>query len=434
MRDKISRYSSPQRFSRIGYAIVILTFGVLGGWAAYAKIDSATVAPGTVELEGNRKVVQHLEGGIIQTIHVKEAESVSQGDVLITLESVEARSNVERFRNRLEEAMAIEARLLAEQVLSSEIDYPESLEVDPSPALKDVLDLQSIILKDRLAIFSSEQEILQFRIEQLEGQRAGLALQKDAYERRLKLQRELVERLSRGAESGVIENNVLTGRKDALIQVEASLGEAISDEAQVGVAISEARLNQLKLSQEFKERANRELRDIQTDLKEIRENLTVAQDIYHRTEIRAPSDGVVQDIRVTTEGSVIRPGEILMEIVPPDDNLLIASRVSPLDIDNVMPGQESEVRFSAFKAKLTPVVLGYVESVSQDIITPERSDEEPYYLARVRVPEENMSEEMRQGLTAGMPADVVIVNGERSVLNYLVSPLTDAIALSLREE
>jgi HlyD family type I secretion membrane fusion protein len=285
-----------------------------------------------------------------------------------------------------------------------------------------------------LAIFSSEQEILRFRIEQLEGQRAGLALQKDAYERRLKLQRELVERLSRGAESGVIENNVLTGRKDALIQVEASLGEAISDEAQVGVAISEARLNQLKLSQEFKERANRELRDIQTDLKEIRENLTVAQDIYHRTEIRAPSDGVVQDIRVTTEGSVIRPGEILMEIVPPDDNLLIASRVSPLDIDNVMPGQESEVRFSAFKAKLTPVVLGYVESVSQDIITPERSDEEPYYLARVRVPEENMSEEMRQGLTAGMPADVVIVNGERSVLNYLVSPLTDAIALSLREE
>ncbi len=295
MRDKISIYSSPQRFSRIGYTIVILTFGVLGGWAAYAQIDSATVAPGIVELEGNRKVVQHLEGGIIQTIHVKEAESVSQGEVLITLESVEARSNVERFRNRLEEATAIEARLLAEQALSEEIDYPESLKSNPSPALKNVLDLQSTILADRLAIFRSEQEILQFRIEQLEGQKAGLALQKDAYERRLQLQSELVERLTRGAESGVIENNVLTGRKDALIQVEASLGEAISDEAQVGVAISEARLNRLKLSQEFKERANRELRDIQTDLKEIRENLTVAQDIYHRTEIRAPSDGVVQD-------------------------------------------------------------------------------------------------------------------------------------------
>jgi len=431
---KISNYSTPQRVSRIGYVIILLTFGVCGGWASYAKIDSATVAPGTVELEGHRKVVQHLEGGIIQAIHIQEADSVKEGDVLVTLESIEASSNMERIRNRLQEAMAIEARLLAEQALESTISFPTSLSNTPSEALQKVLKLQRIILADRVSIFSSEKELLLFRIEQLEGQQAGLRLQKDALERRLELQVALVERLSRGAASGVVQNNLLTRRKDEMIQVEASLGGAISDHAQVGVSIAETKLNQLKLRQKFKERANMELRDIQTELEELRESITVAEDIHYRTNIRAPSDGVVQNVSVSTDGSVIRPGEVLMEIVPPDDNLLVIGRVSPIDIDNVEPGQKSEVRFTAFNAKLTPVVLGYVESISQDVIIPDRNGDEPYYLARVRIPEENLSEDMRQRLTPGMPADVVIVNGERSVLNYLVSPLTDAIAVSFREE
>lgn len=432
-KDQLSKYSSPQRFSRFGYLVILLIFGALGGWAAFAKIDSATVAHGTVELEGNRKVVQHLSGGIVKTLHVREADSVGLGDVLVTLESVEARANLDRLETRLVEARVTEARLRAELDFADEISLPEDLDVDGA-ALASFLGVQKDILADRLAIYSSRYDVLKFRLEQLEAKREGLDQQRDALEQRVTLHQELVDRLTAGEASGAVQRNRLSERRDMLIQIKASLGEVSAARAQAGVAVSEAQLNLMQASQEFQERANLELNEVMTRISELEETITVARDTFERTEIRSPADGVVQALSVTTEGSVIRPGETLMEIVPENGKLLIAARVAPLDIDNVLPGQKSEVRLVAFKTKLTPILLGTVETVSRDVITPERTGEQPYYLARVKVPEENMSDEVREGLTPGMPADVVIVNGERSVLSYLASPLTDAIAKSFKEQ
>ena len=200
------------------------------------------------------------------------------------------------------------------------------------------------------------------------------------------------------------------------------------------MAKSEAQLSLIQLRQEFLERTNLELKEVQAQITELREALKVAENTFVRTKIRAPASGTVQNVSVTTEGSVIRPGEVLMEIVPQDDRLLITARIAPIDVDNVSAGQEAEVRFASFNTKLTPVILGRVETISNDVITPESPQEPPYFLGRVRVAEENMSDEIRAGLTPGMPADVVIINGERTVLNYLVSPLVDAIAKSMGEE
>jgi len=433
-RSVLAAFSTPQRFGRIGYIVIFLTFGVLGGWAATAKIDSASVAPGVVALEGDRKVVQHLEGGIVEKIMVREADSVAQGDTLLILENVEARSNLERLSNRYNEARAIEARLLAEQKLEQTINFPETLVSNATPKLLDVMQDQQNILNDRLVIFSSQTEINEFRIEQLEGQIIGLEQQRDALQKRLKLRSDLMDRLTQGEELGVVVRNDLAERMDSLIQIESSLGEVITQISQVGVQVGEAKLNLIQDRQEFLERTNLELKEARTELTDLRESLKIAEDTFVRTVIRAPSAGTVQNVSVTTEGSVIGAGEVLMEIVPQDDVLLIEARISPTDVDNVAPGQQAEVRFASFNTKLTPVILGVVVTVSDDVITPRNTQEPPYYLGRIRVAEEDMSDEIRAGITPGMPADVVIVNGERSVLSYLVSPLVDAVSKSMREQ
>lgn len=433
-RSALAGFSKPQRFSFIGYIIIFLTFGVLGGWAATAKIDSASVASGVVALEGDRKIVQHLEGGIIEKIMIREGDTVKQGDTLLVLESVEAHSNLERLSNGFNEARAIEARLLAEQELTSTINFPEAMLTNATPKLLEVMRAQDNILSDRLSIFSSQTEIGNFQIDQLQGQITGLEQQRNALERRLELRSNLMDRLTQGQELGVVVRNDLAEKMDSLIQIEATLGETTTEISQVGVRVSEARLNLLQGRQQFLERTNIELKEVRTQLTDLGESMKIAEDTFMRSVIRAPSSGTVQNVTVTTEGSVISSGEILMEIVPQDDKLLIMARISPSDVDNVTPGQKAQVRFSSFNTKLTPVVLGFVDTVSDDVITPQNPQEPAYYLGRIRVAEEDMSEIVREGITPGMPADVVIVNGERTVLSYLVSPLVDAVAKSLREQ
>jgi HlyD family type I secretion membrane fusion protein len=433
-RTALASFSTPQRFKSIGYVVIFLTFGVMGGWAATAKIDSASVASGVVALEGDRQIVQHLEGGIVEKIMVREADSVEQGDTLVILESIETRSNLERVSNRFNEQSVIEARLLAEREFESSITFPETMLTDATPELLEVMRTQDNILSDRLSIFSSQTEIGNFQIDQLQGQITGLEQQRNALERRLELHSSLIDRLTQGQELGVVVRNSLAEKMDTLIQIEAALGETTTEISQVGVRISEARLNLLQSRQQFLERANVELQEVRTQLTDLGESMKIAEDTFLRSVIRAPSSGTVQNVTVTTEGSVIRSGEILMEIVPQDDKLLVLARISPSDVDNVSPGQQAEVRFSSFNTKLTPVVLGLVETVSDDVITPDNPQEPPYYLGRIRVAEEDMSDVVRAGITPGMPADVVIVNGERTVLNYLVSPLVDAISKSMREQ
>ncbi len=295
--------------------------------------------------------------------------------------------------------------------------------------MKSAVQAQRNIFEDRRSIFLSQTEILEFRAEQLNGQAEGYEVQLAAVERRHDLRSELFERMRTGEERGVIESNRLSEMQDEVIQIEASIGTAMSDIAQVKAAAGEARLNILKLKH-----ANSELKTARSELAEINEKLTVAADRMRRTTILAPTTGKVQSLAVTTRGSVIRSGEILMEIVPSDETLLIDAKIAPVDVDNVRPGLETEVRFSAFKARLSKLVLGEVLSISTDVVTTKDSSEAPYYLARIKVPDENLTDEIREGLTAGMPADVVILTGERTVLQYMLDPLSEAIFKSLREE
>ena len=427
------RKPSPRPYVIAGYVVIILMFGVLGGWAATARISSAVIATGTVSLETNRRVVQHLEGGIVREIHVREADSVREGDVLITLDKLQAESNLEVLSQRRLVAVATAARLHAEQTLADEVTFPEELLDSSDPDIVEALDQQRNIFRDRRSILTSRTEILQSRITQLQRQAEGLRLQQDALERRQALRSDLVARLTDGEERGVVEGNRLIDLQDGLIQIEASLGEIISEIAQTEASIGETELSLLQIRQEYAERASLELNSVTDQIAELDERHRVARDTLERTEIRAPSSGTVQNVRVHTVGSVIGPRDVLMEVVPDDEDLVINAQVSPIDIDSLSPGLETEVRFASFNAKLTPIVIGTVRSISADVISG-GENAPPFYLARVVVEDEDMPDNIREGITAGMPVDIVVATGERSVMYYLISPLADAIATSMREE
>ena len=425
---------SPKPVALAGYVLLFITFGVFGGWASVAKLDSAVVAPGTISLEGNRRVVQHLEGGLVEEILVEEAMQVEEGDVLIRLSSIEARSNLEVVSTRLDVARLVEARLLAERALREEVTFPEDVITGSSAVVEAVLADQKDLFGDRRLILESQQNILRARVDQINVQIEGLELQKSAFERRIENYTEMLVRMRTGAEGGNIAGNVLSQREDELIEIEANLGQVISEIAQANASIGETELQVLQLTQEYRERASTELEQIRAEISELSERRKVAQDILNRTAIRSPGSGTIQNLQVHTIGSVVRPGDVLMELVPEDEELIINARVSPIDVDNVAAGFETEIRFSAFKAKLTPIMLGFVETVSSDVITPDNANEQPYYLARITVDENDIPEEIRGRLTAGMPADAVITTGERTVINYLASPLMDAVRTSMIEE
>lgn len=425
---------SPKPVALAGYALIFLTFGVLGSWAAVAKLDSAVVAPGTISLEGNRRVVQHFEGGIVDEILVAEADAVNEGDVLLRLNAVEARSNLEVLSTRLDVSRMIEARLLAERKLAAEVVFPADLVSGDNQIVASVKADQSDLFREGRSILKSQEDILRARMDQIEVQIEGLELQKSAFQRRIDNYAEMLDRMRDGESRGLIQGNVLSQREDEMIEIEANLGQVISDIAQARASIGETELQILQLTQEYRQKANTELEKIRGQISELQERRKVAVDVLERTDIRSPGSGTIQNLKVHTVRSVVRPGDILMELVPEDEELIINARVSPIDKDNVAPGLLTEVRFTAFKTKLTPIMLGSVESVSGDVITPDNSSEPPYFLARIAVDEAEIPEEIRDRITAGMPADVIITTGERTVANFIVSPLMDAVRKSMIEE
>lgn len=416
-----------------GSAVVFLTFGVMGGWAAVAKLDSAVVAPGTITLDSNRKVIQHLEGGIVEEILVKEADKVERGDVLLRLSSIEAASNLDVIELRLNVARIAEARLLAERALEDEVDFPAEFAGDLSSAVEAALEDQKELFEDRRNILQSQIDIYESRIAQTQEQVHGLEMQRAALERRLANFEEMIDRMTSGEERGLIQSNLLAQRRDEFIEIEANLGRVVSEIGQTKNAISVAEFELLQLRQEFRERANVDLEQVRAEISELEERQKVAADVLERSAIIAPDDGTIQNVKVHTVGSVVRSGDVLMELVPEDDEMIISARVSPIDVDNVRPGLVTEVRFSAFKTRLTPIVLGEVQTVSQDVITP-AGDQPPYFLARISVPDEDIPEEIRGRITAGMPVDTVITTGERTVITYLSAPVMDAVRKSLIEE
>ena len=431
-KPKVS--TSYAAFMIFGGIAVLLGFGGLGVWAATARLDSAVIALGRVVVESNRKTIQHLEGGIVRQIFVDESDHVKNGEVLVELDDTTAKANMMLAQEQFDQLSALEARLIAERDGKEAVEYPQALlDRQDEYRVATVIADQDLQFAQRVGTVKNEIRILQAQIGQQEELIQGLRDQIAAMEEQNKSFDEELTVVRPAADRGHFAKNQLRALERQKSGLSAQIAEARANIARAGQAIAEAELQIEQTKKRLVEDASEQLRQVRGALVDAREKVTVTTDVLARTEIRAPIDGIVQDLKVHTIGGVVRPGDSIMQIVPVDDSLVVDARVLPTDIDSLSLGMDAEVRFSAFASQTIPIILGEVASISPDTLYDEATRED-YYMAKVVVDQDSIPDELRGKLTPGMPADVIVATGERTALDYLVQPIKTRMIKAMREE
>ena len=418
-----------------GFSIIALTFGVLGGWAATAPLDSAVVAGGLVTSATNRKTVQHFEGGIISEIRVVEGAHVHQGDVLFVLDPTQAKAGVEIILNQLHQNLAREARLLAEVSGAKEIAFPEELTkgVGGDSSLSQVLADQRRQFDERRGSLEGQIAILRSRRDQLRTEIEGIDRERESMTQQVAFLEDELTGLRHLFEKGLQPKSRLLSLEREKARLDGSIGRSIAERAKAEAGIGEAELQIQQLRQRQQEDIGKELVEVREKINDLRQRLPVARDVFRRLEVKAPTDGAVQNLRVFTPRAVIRAGEPLLDIVPANDDLVVQAHVSPLDVNNVTEGARAEVRFPSFKSRALPMIFGKVLNVSKDRLMDEAS-KQPYFLAQIKVDVLDIPAEYRSKLTPGLNVEIIMPTGERTVLAYLVEPLRETLRKTFREK
>jgi HlyD family secretion protein len=432
----------------IGVGVVVLLFGGVGGWAATTEIAGAVIAPGVVVVESNVKRVQHPSGGIVGAIFVRDGSVVEEGDVLLRLDETLTRASLAIVTKTQIEMTARRLRLEAERDGLS--DLPSTgratalhvLRLAPDPGITPdatldadvsrILEGERRLLEVRLAARRGQKQQLAKRIEQLGRETEGLSAQLTAKNKEIEiLERELV-----GARDLFNQGLMLITKLTALERESARLygekGALQAAIAQTEGRASEIELQILQIDRDMASEVSRELRDVEARLGELAERRAAAEDQLRRTDIRAPQSGIVHQSRVHTVGGVIGPSETLMVIVPRSDRLRVDARVSPETIDRLRVGHLATIRFTAFSQRTTPEVVGRVQNISADTTTDERTGLS-YYLVQVQIDPDAINGLGEGGLVPGMPAEVFLKTGYRTVASYLAKPLYDHAMRAFRE-
>ena len=413
---------------------IIIVFGVFGLWASIAPIDSAAIAQGYLVLDNKRKKIQHLEGGIVSKIYVKDGDVVEEGQKLLLLDQTSTKARLDLYMNKFIVARAARARLVAERDGKEHIDFPEDLLelAKTDQTVRESLQSQQQIFSSRRKNTQGQTAILNQKIAQYNEEIQGLRAQERSATQQISLLNEEINVVRTLLKQG----NAMKPRLLALERQSAALmgqrGEYRATISRAEQSIAESRINIINLQNDFMKEVVAELKDTQVQISELEEQIRASDDTFKRINIVANTSGVITNLKVFTEGGVITPGETLMEIVPYDD-LVVEARVNPQDIDVVHPGLEALVRLTAYKSREIPPLMGKLEHVSADRLEDERTGM-PYYLARVRIPQENIDEYEELKPQAGMPADVLIVTGSRTMVQYVLDPLSASFRHAFREE
>jgi epimerase transport system membrane fusion protein len=433
-----THYADDRTPRRIGLVIVLLVFGVFGLWATLAPLSGAVLAAGQVTVESYRKTVQHLEGGIVKSIAVQENDRVTQGQLLLTMDDTQARAQLEVLRGQLFIALAREARLLAQGDGAVRVSYPPALlDAQGDPRAMDAMRVQDQTHRVRRVALEGEASLYARQIGQLQAKLRGLRAQKQGSERLTESFGREVQDFESLLKDGYTEIQKVRELQRNLASSEAHQGELVASIAATDLQISETEIKVLQLRKELQRDVAKELGEVQQELFGIKEKLQSVQDTVRRAEVRAPQPGRVLGLAVHTEGAVLPPGGRLMDIVPQDERLVLEAQVSPVDIDRIRAGQLAEVKFAAFKDRTLPRIEGRVLGVSADRLTEDNKGERlSYFLARVEVLDKGLATlaEHRLALVPGMPADVHIETGERTLLQYLVRPLQDSFSRGMKED
>lgn len=426
-----------RRFGRLGAATIGVVVVGLVLWSVLAPINSAVIAPGNITVETNRKKIQHLEGGVIKSIRVREGDAVRRGDLLIEMDETVPKANSALLTEQLAERLAQLARLLAEReglaaipedsrayaLAPADLDYARNLEGQKRllAAREETKRTQIALLQEQIVQSGTRIDGANTQIRSLRAQAKLIADELDG-----------VKRLHAEGFAPLTRVRELEREKEAISGRQGQLVAAVAESQSV---ISGAKLEIERLKQQSREDAISEAQEVEVEIAGLVERRIAALEALRRTRVTAPEDGVVLGLAVHTVGGVISPGDDIMEIVPQGEGLLITAKIAPRDVDKVQAGQEAVLRFTAFNARVTPETTGKVRQVSADNIA-DRVTGEPYFLVLIDLPEKDALEKVLAGqtLVPGMPVESFIKTGAQPAISYLLKPLTDALSRSMREE
>ena len=417
-----------------GLAVLFLFFGAFGGWAALAPLDSAAVAQGVVKVAGERKLVQHLEGGIVLELHVGDGDIVKSGEVLVRLDDTQARAQLDLVRNRILSREALAARLRAERDGANDIAFGPELRLrDATGPAWEAMTAQRNIFAARRQALKDETGMLKQRLHQSESEIGGL-------EELVAIEDRQIEAI--GQEAGGLEaltKKGLTTRERQLAlrrqqrEVEGERATNIAATARARGAIAEIEQKILNLTTVRLNEVVDELSKVEAELFDLEQQRRATEDVLARTNILAPVDGVVMGLQMHTTGGVVRPGETLMTVVPLGQQLVVEAMVRPEDVETIAAGQLAHVRFQALSRYNLPPLEGVVEVVSADRLVEERTGA-PYFTATVIIAKSEIEKLEGRNLVPGMTSEVMIRTGSRTMLSYLAEPLRQNFRRAMREK
>jgi HlyD family type I secretion membrane fusion protein len=419
--------------ARTGYAVIILAFGVMGGWAALSPLGSAVMGPGVLAVDTNKKTVQHLEGGIIREILVHEGDHVEAGQVLFRLDDTQPKANVAIIENQLLTGLARQARLAAE-LGGRQIEFPAQLRSrSDSPDVARIMDDELKQFRERKGTLDAQIAVLQSRGEQLRKEIDGIDETRNADQQQVNYIKDELKGVQELFDKQLVAKSRYLALERERSRIDGEIGRLTSDRAKAEKGIGESQLQMAQIKQQFAEQASRDLVDAREKIADLQSKLVVAKDVLKRLDIKSPVSGKVQGLKVFTIGAVIRQGEPLLDVVPDHAKLIVQAHISPNDIEGLTAGQTAEVRFPAFHDRTMPMIKGKVTSVSRDRLVDEAT-KQPYYLALVDVDPEDIPQKYRDKTIPGLAAEVIVPTEERTALNYLVGPLVDQLRTSFREK
>lgn len=435
MKENPVLSTNPLKYIIAGLLVIAFFFGGLGVWSVYFPFQGAVIAPGVVNVSGERKMVQHLEGGIINKIFVKEGDDVTQGDVLIELKSSQVNSNVELLQGRLWTKEAEAARLQAEAGMKSSISWPKSLnELKGDPDIAQILATEKDIFVSRRSDLKGKIKLYHSQISQTKNRIEGAKEElKSVTEIILNLEEDLAGKRPLLAEKYMGKNDILTLER-SLSEYRGRKGKLKQDIAQFTQMIQEYKLRIVDMENQYRDAAVSKLGEVTDLIFDLKDQIEPMLDAQRRLEVRAPVSGVVLNMQVHSEDSgVIQPGMPLLEIVPKDLRMVVKAQVRPQDIISVKKGQPTKVQLAAFQRKAIPPIKGEVTYVSPDLM----SDQTPrgemsYYEVHVQVDEVDLKAHNAY-LSPGMPAACYITTESRTVISYLLDPLLENVDRAMRE-
>ncbi|HEX2561066.1 HlyD family type I secretion periplasmic adaptor subunit [Phenylobacterium sp.] len=419
----------------MGGAVVGVFVLGLGLFASVAPLNAAVLAPAQVRVEANRKTLRHLTGGTVRQILVREGQMVKAGQPLLRMDEVQAKAAYDVLQSQHDALLAQSARLQAEASGQRTLTFPPQLTSRMSdPAVAALVRDQEFLFSSRLSLYESQTSMLQQRVQQFQAQAGGIQAQLESVAEQVRLTNEELAGYRTLHEKGFAPKTLILRYERTLADLAGRRGQLMGELGRNREQMAEAQIQLAALREERITKGAEALRESQARLAEVTPKLTAATQSYQQTVIRSPSDGYVLNLATHTPGGMVGSGEVLMDVVPSNAPLIVTARIKPEEVDDVRPGMDARVRLSAFNYRKVPPVEAEVVHVSADALIDPKTNAS-YFNADLRIPVQELRK-LPKGvkLAPGMPAQAMITTGQRTIMGYILGPITDTIRTALREE